>query len=327
MTTKAFSHAAVDIGMPSGEVVRVRVEIPVLIRLPGESAYQLTKTVEIGTTGALLLVPSSVQTGQMLLLINPKSSSQAACKVCYVRRKGEGIDQAGVEFVKESSQFWGFALSSMQWQPPEESVPEDTPLAAKPWRTLRWPALALAGTMAMVFLVMGSHHKASAAPTPTPAASSIAMEIANEETGFIPEIDDYRLATAADYDPDPVLWLTHAGHSVGGDIRGAFSAFGESRAYVLIGKNQMRRIVIMANGRLRCDAQYKTVAIVVRVPKETIAKINWNDPPPAGVDGDGLLVVRSVKDIASGVVLFLQGDQVVSGTPVDFRLLLLNQVS
>lgn len=313
------------VGMLNGEVVRVRVELPVRVCLPGESSYQLTKTIEIGTSGALLIIPGNVQTGQTLLLINPKSSNQAACKVCYVRKKEDGKNHVGVEFINESSQFWGFALSSMQWEPATATLPQDAPLASKRWRAIGWPALVLASGLGLFFLLTASRPKASAAPAP--AASSIALEMANEEASLIPEIDDYRLATAGDFDPDSVLWLTHSGQPVGGTIRGAFSAFGESRAYVMIGKSQMRRVLIVANGKLYCDAQYKSVAIAVRVPKETIGSVDWADPPPADVDGDGLLVVRSAKDTTSGVVLFLRGDQVVSGTPFDYRLLLLNKYS
>jgi hypothetical protein len=313
------------VGTLNGEVVRVKVELPVRVCLPGESRYQLTKTIEIGTSGALLVIPGDVQTGQTLLLINPKSSNQAACKVCYVRKKEDGKNHVGVEFIKDSSQFWGFALSSMQWEAPGAALPQDAPSASKNWRAIAWPSMALVSALGLVFLLTASHPKASAAPTP--AANSIAQEMANEEASLIPEINDYRLATAADFDPDPVLWLTHSGKPVGGTIRGAFSGFGESRAYVMMGNNKTWRILIMTDGTLRCDAQYKSVAIAVRVPKETIANIEWADSPPTDVDGDGLLVVRSAKDTTSGVVLFLSGDRVVSGTPVDYRLLLLNKLS
>jgi hypothetical protein len=80
----------------------------------------------------------------------------------------------------------------------------------------------------------------------------------------------------------------------------------------------LRRVVILADGKLRCDAQYRRVAIVARVPKQSIQKIIWADPPPAGSEGDGLLVVRTANDLGSAVVLFLRGDEVVSGTPTGY---------
>ena len=46
--------------------------------------------------------------------------------------------------------------------------------------------------------------------------------------------------------------------------------------------------------------------------------ITWTTPPPIAV-GDGLLVVRSAQDSASGAILFLSSDAVVSGTPADYR--------
>ena len=85
-------------------------------------------------------------------------------------------------------------------------------------------------------------------------------------------------------------------------------------------------IVILADGQLRCDAKYRSVAIVARVPKGAIQNVIWANPPPADSEGDGLLVVRNASELRSGVVLLLRGDEVVTGTPTSYQHIPLSQL-
>ena len=102
------------------------------------------------------------------------------------------------------------------------------------------------------------------------------------------------------------------------DIPGAYSAAGSSHAYVLIGRDSTWRVLIVANGQVRCDARYRTLSVVARIPKNLIQKIAWSEQPQAESEGDGLLVVRAANSPASGLVLFLNGDQVETGTPFSY---------
>jgi hypothetical protein len=187
---------------------------------------------------------------------------------------------------------------------------EPKPIA---WRVFIWPAFVTAGLMGLIFLFVAMSHRSSTETVP--AVGSAILDVAPEQARLIPGIENYRLATSGDFDPAAVSWLTNTGQQVSGEIQGAFSALGQSNAYVLMGKDGMWRIVILGDGKLRCDAKYRTVAIVARVARGAIRKIVWATPPPADSEGDGLLVVRSVNDLGSAVVMFLRGDEVVSGTP------------
>jgi hypothetical protein len=181
------------------------------------------------------------------------------------------------------------------------------------WRILIWLTFITTGLIGLILLFAAMSHRSS---TDTgPEVGPAIQDIAPEQARLIPEIENYRLATSRDFDPVAVSWLTNSGQQVSGEIQGAFSALGQSDAYVMVGKDGMWRIVILGDGKLRCDAQYRTVAIVARVAREAMHKIVWATPPPADSEGDGLLVVRSVNDLGSAVVLFLRGDEVVSGTP------------
>jgi hypothetical protein len=141
---------------------------------------------------------------------------------------------------------------------------------------------------------------------------------------LISDSDNFRLATTADFDPDAISWLHGSSPEASGEIPGAYSGADKSDAYVLIGKNGMRRVLIMANGQVRCDAQYRTIALAVRVPRISMEKIDWSRPPGES-DGDGLLIVPTADQLGSSVVLFLNGQQVVSGTPIDYRQVLLHR--
>jgi hypothetical protein len=323
---------------------RVHLEVSVLVGFPGEPSYEKCKTIEIGAFGALLVVARQFDVGQMLLLTNSKSLKQISCQVRNVKEKGPCEIHVGVEFASESSKFWGMTFPSSDWDPSERkrlqrplssSSPsfrtfpgqseaqtgEDQQAAPQPiptrWSVLKRPVLIFAGFLALILCFAAFLHKPNT--DSTAGVRSIYQDVAAEEARLIPDIEKYRLATLDDFNPDAVSWLRDSGQQVTGQVSGSFSSFGQSRIYLLIGKNNIWRIVILANGQLRCDAQYRAVAIVARVPKLSIRKIDWADPPPADSEGDGLLVVRAADDFGTSVVLLLRGDQVVSGTPSDYR--------
>jgi len=143
--------------------------------------------------------------------------------------------------------------------------------------------------------------------------------VAPEDASRIPRIDRTRLATLEDFDPDAVSWLHDSGQQVSGKISGFYSGSKKSNAYILVGKDNERRVVILAGGQLQYNAEYPRVAIAACVPMELARKIKWADAVPPESDGDGLLLVRAADAPASGVVLFLRGSQVLSASPVDYR--------
>jgi hypothetical protein len=286
-------------------VPRVCLQMRVIVGFPGEPSHDECQTIEVGAGGALLVVPRRVEVGQSLLLINPDSWKQISCRVRNVKQIGSGANQVGVEFATESNNFWGL-----------EHEENSQRLNTKRRRLFSWPTFLLAGLMGLIFLFIARSHRSN--PASAPAVRSVFQDAAPEEARLIPGMEDYRLATLGDFDPDAAAWLGNYGQPVSGEIPGAFSAFGKSRAYVFVAKDATWRIVILADGQLRCDAPYRRVAIVARIPKQAIQKIVWADPPPADSEGDGLLIVRIAKDPGSAVVLFLRRGEVVSGTPVGY---------
>ena len=192
------------------------------------------------------------------------------------------------------------------------------------WRVFRWPIIALAACVAL-FIIWASVRRASEGGSAA-LQNSTSAGVAPDDALLIPRIERFRLATGEDFDPDAVSWLRGSGQQVSGKIPGVYSGHDNSSAYILISKENARRVVILADRQTRYDAEYPVIAIASRVPKETIQKISWADPSPPESDGDGLLIVRAADAPTSGVVLFLRGSRVVSASPVDYRQIPLSQL-
>jgi hypothetical protein len=150
-----------------------------------------------------------------------------------------------------------------------------------------------------------------------------------EDARLIPDGAKYALATEMDFDPAAASWVRSQGLPVSGDVPGAFAGPDESHAYILKGANLDWRVVIVANGRIRCDIHYSSIAIAARVPKSSLGRtlwspksvlntIAWQSESGLAQVGDGLLVVRSAGDATSGVVLVLSGDEVTPVIPSSY---------
>ena len=331
------------------------LEMSVLVSFPDDAPDRECKLVQVKGMRAHLLASTDVEIGQALLLTNPKSLTQLACRVGYVRKRN-GVFHIGLEFTADPSSFWDFTISPSDFDPIQRSsgasestsVPLNDSLnrngasslmVAQPWedhtegakRTikrrsiLKWTALALTGFMIVYFLFFARLHESTAESAAT--MRLIFQDIAPELARLIPDIGNYRLATASDFNPEASRWLANSGNRLGGEFQCAFSPSDLSRVYVLIGKDGNWRLVILSRGNLRYDAQYSAIAIVTRLSKQAVQEITWAEPHADAPEGDGLLIVRKANDIGSAVVLFSRGDQIVSGSPFDYRQIPTTQIS
>jgi hypothetical protein len=164
------------------------------------------------------------------------------------------------------------------------------------------------------------------ATTTAAIADSALQDVPPEDARLISALGDYRLATAKDFDAGATMWLQLFGQQPAGIISGAYSGTVQSNAYILVGKDKVRRVVIVADGQVRCDAAYRSIALAARVPKDVLQRITWVDTSDVETEGDGLLIVAAPDNPASGVVLLLGADQVVPRVPVDFHLVFSAQI-
>ncbi|MCI0355962.1 MAG: hypothetical protein L0099_13120 [Acidobacteria bacterium] len=136
----------------------------------------------------------------------------------------------------------------------------------------------------------------------------------------------YRLASGEDFAPAGVSWLRNNRVTASGRVEGDFSGTGGGRdaGYILISNEDgARRVALIANGVNRYDATFPGIALAARVRKGVVGAIQWVGQAPGTPDGDGLLIVRDASDRASGLVLFVKGNQLISAAPQDYQLIII----
>jgi len=139
-------------------------------------------------------------------------------------------------------------------------------------------------------------------------------------SGVMPHAPGFRLATKEDFDPEAVSLLQNGRQQASAGIRGNFAgSAGSWSAYLWVGEDKSWQVVVVTSARMRCDLSFSSVAIAAHISKEIIKGIKWDGFAPSEPSGDGLLIVRSAKNPSSGMVLFLQGTDIVRSYPADYR--------
>ncbi len=138
----------------------------------------------------------------------------------------------------------------------------------------------------------------------------------------IPGLMGYRLANPGEFDEKALSWLRANQLEASARVTGDFAGKGQAldAAYVLVGTDGSRRVVLVAGRENRYDIKYANVGVIARVPKAEAASIQWTGTPPQP-DGDGLLILRKLGDTSSAVVVFISSGRVITATPADYELI------
>jgi hypothetical protein len=176
------------------------------------------------------------------------------------------------------------------------------------------------GVIAAVILVVGSS-EIQKQPLVAEAGPAVPAGITPNDAVNIPNLDGWRVAKGEDFPADAQSWTRGAGLEISGTVMGDFSGSGrgDDVAYVLTNDKHQFRLVVIANHANRYDAQFGSLALVARIPKDSAAAVQWNGAPPEAVNGDGLLVVTNSQDRASGIAMFLGTQSVASAAPTDYQ--------
>jgi len=176
------------------------------------------------------------------------------------------------------------------------------------------------GVIAAVILVVGSS-EVQKQPLTVEAGPAVPAGITPNDAVNIRNLEGWRVATAEDFPGDARSWIRGAGLEMNGTVTGDFSGNGADNdvAYVLTNDKHQFRLVVIANHATRYDAQFGSLALVARIPKDSAASVQWNGAPPETVNGDGLLVVTNSQDRASGIAMFLGPERIASGAPTDYQ--------
>ncbi|PYU27246.1 MAG: hypothetical protein DMG32_08055 [Acidobacteria bacterium] len=108
---------------PPAEVVhrrseRVLLDMPLVIR--GEPEDKLTFreqtfTLTVSAHGALVLLATTVVSGQTVVLMNPKTWDERKGKITYLGSSHAGLAQVGIEFEQPAPDFWSISSPPADW--------------------------------------------------------------------------------------------------------------------------------------------------------------------------------------------------------------------
>ncbi|MGH9522545.1 MAG: hypothetical protein ACRD3E_08430, partial [Terriglobales bacterium] len=142
------------------------------------------------------------------------------------------------------------------------------------------------------------------------------------DANLIAGAPQWHAASAAELDPSATGMLRGFGIDPSGHVDGDFSGDpgAQDSAYLLVNAANQRRVVLIARHRNAYDSQFQQIAMIARIPHDAMASVSWKGTPPAGVTGDGLLVVSSANNDAAGFVVFVKPDgSIASASPANWR--------
>lgn len=208
------------------------------------------------------------------------------------------------------------ALATLLKEMPGSSEIKVEPLKRDPRYVFKFAVLAgiVAATIAVLLAIFGGQNEA-----PLPQQAYVPEGITPLEGKLIPGIAKWRLAPTQAFDPDGIGWLRASGMEPASRIPAAFSGNEGDVAYILTNVEGSKRIVILSKGRNVYDSNYSYLGVAARVRKSIVPSITWAGNPPDEPDGDGLFVLRTPNDPASGLIIFVKGDRIITAAPKDYR--------
>jgi hypothetical protein len=192
-----------------------------------------------------------------------------------------------------------------------------------PPRGSSWPVrIALAGGLACLVALLFTQ------PYSNPVGANASVNLM-KASGVMPadvsrlqQLQGWHVAGAEDFSISALRFLRERRLDPSGHIMGDFSGRGTAvdSAYFLVDAAGRKRVSMMAKGTVAYDAIFPQLDVLARIPKSTLAKIQWMSAAPQfPSDGDALLVVQNANDPAASVVLLRHGAQTLSARPADFN--------
>ena len=176
-----------------------------------------------------------------------------------------------------------------------------------------------AGAVAALVMVFSatSGNQRRTGPPPGPAATGGILPV---DAVAMRNPQGWRVAEAEDFDFATLAWLRDNGMQPQGRLTGDFSGkgLGTDVAYLLVGPDGSRRVVLLSGGVARYDAQFDSLGGVALLPKDNASSVHWKGLAPETADGDGLVVVRNGADGASALAIFLHGNTGVMASPLKY---------
>jgi hypothetical protein len=121
-TEKPHGH-----GKPMASNQRTHLELPVIVcgHSPNDvPLHEAARTLVIYPHGALIALDATVELGQELVLVNPKTKAEATCRVAAFESSKRGCKfSVEVEFTRSAAKFWGVLFPPENLDPAERKLP------------------------------------------------------------------------------------------------------------------------------------------------------------------------------------------------------------
>ncbi|HEY2115361.1 MAG TPA: hypothetical protein VGJ51_09735 [Candidatus Angelobacter sp.] len=193
-----------------------------------------------------------------------------------------------------------------------------------PRRGSSWPVrVALAGgLMCLVALLFTQPYSHTQGANASINASVWQSGITPADAARMQQLQGWRVTKPDDFSGPGLRFLREHQLEPAGRIMADFAGRGgvPDSAYLLVDSTGRKRVSMLAKGMVAYDAIFPKVDAVARVPKSTVAKIQWmSSGPKYPSDGDALLVIQNANDPTASVVLLRHGTQTLSARPADFN--------
>jgi hypothetical protein len=151
----------------------------------------------------------------------------------------------------------------------------------------------------------------------TPAQSS---GVAAADAARMSQLTGWHVAERDDFPGAAARFLYSHNLGLSGHVTADFSGQGgeSESAYLLVNSQGQKRVCLLTRGTVAYDAVFPHADLVARIPKSSLATIQWSVAPQFKSDGDALLVVQNAEDPSASLVLLRHGAQTYSARPVDF---------
>lgn len=217
-------------------------------------------------------------------------------------------------------------LQSMEFLAKElQRMPFADKVELKPLRRDRRFVLKTAIVVGMIVALVGiitAAKQPQEIPLPSAGAeASAALGVLPNEALAIGSLKNWHAATFAELDPDAAAWARGSGQKDAGRLVANLDGKvgGRNVSYLLVNDEGLRRLVMLADGKVRYDVKYPYLGLVSVIPNANIGRIQWSSRKPEDPDGDALLLVRKLQDRSSGLVLYFSDGRLVSGVPSDYQ--------